>query len=153
MQIYQTGHLLNRKQRGYTLIEVLVTVTVMALVSGAMVSAGVRSNDRLKIRRAVQDLAALLDSEQRHARFSGAVQTIELIGNQLYKSGEDIFEIPATIDVSAKAEDQVSRVQRIEFYPDGSVNAPVIIVSANSVLKEIRIGALSGQVQVTTDAQ
>lgn len=91
----------SRHRRGFTLVEIMIVVSLIALLSSLAVPAVQRARKRAQATRVLNDLRALGDSLDRWAlennRAGTATATFEDVrlylkqGSQLYESGRDVL--------------------------------------------------------------
>lgn len=146
-----------RAARGFTLIEIIVVVALIAVLTGviaAVISGGLGS---AKIRAASKDLVAALRSTRATAVVKRESQVLVLdVERRAYKApGRDWVELPKDMEMSmvTAADEQLDEGQgQIRFFPDGSSTGGNIELSRGEALWRIEIGWLTGEVRMNPDA-
>lgn len=129
------------KQSGFTLIEMLVTLAIAALVAGVGFPALERQAASWRTRAAAQDCAALLAQ----ARF-GAVRQDRSIAVRADGAGR--LSAPAlnlSADVPRPASLAMEPAQ-IVFHPDGTASGGSLRVSAGALSRRFVIDSRTGQI-------
>jgi general secretion pathway protein H len=144
-----------RGQRGFTLIEMIVVLLVLAMIAG-MASA------RLSVRSGAESLQAIayeIASRCRAARASavrgGADQVvlIDLADRVMTGGGKEPIQIPQTISIVAEtsaAERPSASVAAVRFMPNGSSTGGMVRLQSGGQAYEIRINWFTGRVSVET---
>ena len=141
------------RARGFTLVELLVTLMIMVAMLGVAVPQFSRAMLHLQLRKSTQEIAAVL----RQARNSSISQsrTAALVldtEDHTLQSGPDgrVYQWPADIDVAvvSNATYVVARDTSIRFYPDGTASGGMLMVSANERSYTISVDWLTGRVRV-----
>ncbi len=142
-----------RSEAGFTLMEVLVTLAVIALLlSIGVVSLG-KSVESAKIRGASRDLAAALRYTRGQALVSGKQQTFELdIEKRSYQApNKPAVALPESMSLkflTAEEELTSSHSGRVRFFPDGSSSGGRIRVLGTAHEWDIEIAWLTGAIRV-----
>ncbi|MEM9880048.1 MAG: type II secretion system protein [Pseudomonadota bacterium] len=137
-----------KSQNGYTLLEVVVCLTLVALISGLVLRPGVQAQHNAKLNKAASRLIAALEDQARSAISNGRIQTVNLSNGRLTTGAGNIYSAPETFTLAPKKAPKSEQLKPIEFYPDGSVNAPTLVLSKGDLALEIEVGALSGRAYV-----
>jgi general secretion pathway protein H len=148
---------LRRAARGFTLIEIIVVVALMALLTGiiaAVISGGLGSS---RVRAASKDLVAALRSTRAQAVVQRESQVLVLdVERRAYQApGRDWVELPGEMELSmlTAAEEQLDdNTGQIRFFPDGSSTGGHIELSRGEAVWRIEIGWLTGEVRMRPDA-
>ena len=132
--------------RGFTLLELLVVLTIMVLLAGAWPFAAPRLFPRQQLRNEAQKLIATLRAARMSARVSGAPQTIELLqdGNG-YQTGSEPHQLPTGV-IARVHNDAVS--QGVMFFPDGSSTGGVIELQLPNRTVSIEVGKITGRAEL-----
>jgi general secretion pathway protein H len=141
----------NTSHRGFTLLEILVVLTIMGLVSLIAVPIYSSLLPRMRVMGAARDLAV----ELRHAR-SEAIRLKTTLsvkfdpGKNSYVFAGTIFRPDAAMAaaVGAGAELSNANPQMLKFYPDGSVNPATIVFSSGSMAAKVQTDWLTGRVRI-----
>ena len=146
-----------RSARGFTLIEIVVVVALIAVLTGiiaAVISGGLGS---AKVRAASKDLVAALRSTRAAAVVGRESQVLVLdVERRAYRvPGRDWVELPKDmeVDMLTAAQEQIDDSQgQIRFFPDGSSTGGNIELRRGEALWRIEIGWLTGEVRMHPDA-
>jgi general secretion pathway protein H len=140
--------------KGFTLLELMLVLFIVILgfsVIGLNISSG---NDATKHQSVARDLVSALRYAKGQALIAHKETTIELnLNKNTYTvSGRDkVFTIPDTIDltvVTAQEELAGKGMANIRFFPDGSSTGGRIKLERNSVIWQIDINWLTGQIEL-----
>ena len=138
--------------RGFTLIEMIVVLAVMALAASVAPVAVERMLDGASYRATLRDLMASMRGARNEAIGSGEpVRFVLDLNERRFGVGEELRgEIPADVDVDGQvALDLITPEGQlgIMFYPDGSSTGGSIFVRrASGVATQLRVGWLLGRV-------
>lgn len=138
-----------RFQSGMTLLEVLVVVSILALVVAALPLRSFTALGAVELRAAVRDMATDLRRTRSAAIESGAAKRFILdVGNRRYgQAGEK--SLPDDIGVrfvAARQELLGSDTGSVVFMPDGSATGGSITLDRDTRQARIDIAWLTGQV-------
>jgi general secretion pathway protein H len=146
----------NSRQAGFTLIEMIVVLAVMALMIGLVLAKGPMRSRTLTTRSAVAALAGGLREARARAIVSNRPVEFALdIEHKSFKVGDEpVKRLPAEYELSllTTAGQRISETAgAIRFDPDGSSTGGRIELAYNS--RHIRIGVdwLSGRVSVADE--
>lgn len=140
--------------KGFTLLELLLVLFVVILgfsVIGFNISSG---NDATGHQSAARDIVSALRYAKGQALISHEETTVnlDLNENTYTVSGRDkVFAIPGTIAltvVTAQEELTGKGMANVRFFPDGSSSGGRIKLERNSVIWQIDINWLTGQVEL-----
>ena len=137
---------------GFTLLELLVAITIAALVLGVSIPATMRMYGSMQYHGAVKDVVAILTSARYAAISEGDSQDV-LVKPQ---SGEltlndKVRKIPSsmTLEVVAARELNQEGVGVIRFYSDGSSSGGVVRLEHERGMKvEVQVDWLLGRVDL-----
>ncbi len=111
-----------QQQRGFTLLELLAAISIVALVLAVAVPASVRSYESIQYRQAVRDLITALASARYRAINSGRAQDVAIdpVANTVAFNGE-LTQLPEGFKLVVHATRELNRERAgvIRFYPEG----------------------------------
>ncbi len=142
------------RQRGFTLLEVVVVMAISALVMGAVTLSLSASVSKAEVRSSGRRMAAALRYTRSQAIVSRSQQVFELIidddGSSYQVPGKDrIYELPSGVGVSlttARMELTDEDAGGIRFYPDGSSTGGSITLGNDEFTQTLDIVWLTGEV-------
>lgn len=148
-----SGPVLPRSQRGFSLLEMIAVVVLIAIaVTVASISFS-KSLGSAKIKAASRDLVAALRYTRGQAIVKGEQKTldVDLDAMSYTVPGKDPVKFPDKIEVkllTAQNELINDRAGRIRFYPDGSSTGGHISVIAGAREWRVNVGWLTGEVDL-----
>lgn len=141
------------RQKGFTLLELLVALVIMAAIAGVAVPQFSRSMTNVQLRKSTQEISAILREARNTAisesRMIALVLEAEDQSLQI-KDGTFIYFWPDGIDVELAETRTVFREAdlSIRFYPDGTATNSYLTVSAHERRHTIMVDWLTGHVSV-----
>lgn len=139
-------------QRGFSLIELLLALTVAGLVMAAAVPATKVMYSGFQYRSALQDITTLLGEARLQAIIEGRVQDVLIVPERRELTGVGkTVRLPASVNLSVEAARQLSRNDAgvIRFYPQGdSSGGTIALRRAGGAGANIIIDWLLGSVRV-----
>lgn len=143
-----------RCEAGYTLLELLVVITVAGLITAAFASNIFAGRDTVELRAAAQDLTALL-KRTRGGALAHNRETVVFVDIDKKTYGTDgepnTRLLPAGAEIQfLTAAEEVSREARgaVRFFPDGSATGGGLRLSQNGQSYLISVHWLTGQVHL-----
>lgn len=141
------------RQRGFTLIEIVVVVGLIALLTAVIAGTVVGGLGSAKVRAASKDLIAALRFTRSQAVVKREAKVLVLdVERRAYKvPGRDWVELPKDMQLSmlTAAQEQVGEgVAQIRFFPDGSSTGGNIELSRGEAMWRIDIAWLTGEVRL-----
>ncbi len=121
----------NNRQAGFTLIEMLVVLTVMGLLAAVAVAQRPGGESRFARQKAGLQLQSAIRQAAREARQSGTERRVQLSG------------IAAGASIGAASASAPGGRDVLVFYPDGSSNGGTVLLGGTPLLS---VDWLSGQV-------
>ncbi|MEI7840410.1 MAG: GspH/FimT family pseudopilin [Methylococcaceae bacterium] len=140
-----------RSNAGFTLLELIVVLAIVALGYSAVAVNFSSGNDAMALKAAARDLTSGLRYVRSQAMLSHASATLDfnLSNNSYSLTGQDkIYTLPENIDVTINtAKDELhDGVAQLRFFPDGSSIGGRITLEKKSHVQEININWLTGHV-------
>ncbi len=109
-------------QRGFTMLELLAAISIVALLMAVAVPASVRSYESMQYRQAVRDVVTTLASARYNAVNSGRAQDVAIdpVANTVELNGE-LMQLPGGFNLVVHATRELNRERAgvIRFYPEG----------------------------------
>ncbi len=145
-----------RPSQGFSLIEVLVVVSLIALLVGMVGTSVYRSLDGVKVRQAGKDLVTALRYTRGQAIVAREERTLDVdVEKKSFKAPErKVVELPDGVDVTIRtaAFDLDRSVGKVRFFPDGSSTGAQITLTAGQRSWLISVGWLTGEIDLETEA-
>jgi general secretion pathway protein H len=145
---------LQRNHTGITLIEVVVALTIAALLTAAAAPAIDRALDRARTNNGTRELVAALKTARHEARASGVDALFALdVATHTYRvagGGNRTLAAPdgATLTLlTAESERLTPTAGAIRFFPDGSSTGGTITLRHRSREQRVEIDWLTGHVR------
>ena len=112
----------HHRARGFTMLEMLVAITIVGLLLAVTVPASARFYESIQYRQAVRDVITALASARYRAINTGRAQdvTVDPRGNRLGTNGE-VTSLPEGFEVAVHSAGELNRdsLGVIRFYPEG----------------------------------
>jgi len=142
------------RQRGFTLLELVVVMAISALVMGAVTLSLSASVSKAEVRASGRRMAAALRYTRSQAIVTRREQVFEVMidddGSSYRVPGKDrIYELPEDVGVSlttARMELTGDDAGGIRFYPDGSSTGGSITLGNDEFTQTLDIVWLTGEV-------
>ena len=140
-----------RSSRGFSLIEIVAVIFLIALAIGAVSISFSKSMSGAKIQAATRDMIAALRYTRGQAIVKGKESTFDLdLANNSYQApGRSAVQLPKNMRLSLYTADQeiISDTSgRIRFFPDGASTGGHISVLMERVEWRINVDWLTGAV-------
>lgn len=147
------GH--SARRAGFTLIEVLVVIALIALIGTMAAVAMSGGMQGIRMRAASKDIASQLRFTRAQAIASGQPQRFVIKPSaHLYASpGKRAGRIPEQLSIRFYGARQASAQEgegAIVFYPDGASTGGSIELSARQAVRRISVAWLTGEVRLDT---
>jgi general secretion pathway protein H len=141
------------RQRGFTLVEIIVVVALIALLTAVVAGTVTGGLGSARVRAASKDLMAALRFTRSQAVVKRESQVLVLdVERRAYRApGRDWIELPKDMQLSmlTAAQEQVGEgVAQIRFFPDGSSTGGNIELSRGEALWRIDVAWLTGEVRL-----
>ena len=143
----------SHKSGGFTLIEIIAVVALLALATSTVVFFVSRSMSTQNIRAAGRDLVAAMRYTRGQAIVKRSEQSLELdVERRVYKApGKPEVQLPETMKLKllTAAHEQVNDTTgRVRFFPDGSSTGGRISLLAGEREWQVEVAWLTGEVRL-----
>ena len=140
-----------RSQGGFSLVEILVVLVMIALLFGLVGGSLYRSMDSVQVRKAGKSVVNAL----RHTRAQAIVHReerfleVDLEARSYQAPGRDVEILPEAIELTLRTASMDilnDNRGRIRFYPDGSSTGGEITLMAGGTVWRVRVAWLTGEI-------
>ena len=140
-------------QRGFTLIEMLVVLTVAALIVGIALPRLTGASEKAALRTAAHQLAAALRNTRSLAMTSGRTEAFVIdTANGAFRAGPTApRQLPRGLQlalVTVRADRDGSSQGRIQFFADGSSTGGGVLLASGKTRSQVLVDWLTGRVSV-----
>jgi len=147
------NQLKRRTSAGFTLVEIMVVMVIIALIMGLVATSMSRSVSAAEARAASRELVASLRYTRARAIIDKAEQVFLVdTENRSYQApGRDKVELPEGVDltITTAASELVSdAVSGIRFFPDGGSTGGHIELTVNKREYRVNVAWLTGETQL-----
>jgi general secretion pathway protein H len=144
---------MRRRSAGFTLVEIMVVMVIIALIMGLVGTSMSRSISAAEARAASRDLVASLRYTRARAIIDKAEQVFLVdTENRSYQApGRDKVELPEGVDLTittATSELVSDAVSGIRFFPDGGSTGGHIELTVNKREYRVNVAWLTGETQL-----
>jgi len=144
---------MRRRSAGFTLVEIMVVMVIIALIMGLVGTSMSRSISAAEARAASRDLVASLRYTRARAIIDKAEQVFLVdTENRSYQApGRDKVELPKGVDLTittATSELVSDAVSGIRFFPDGGSTGGHIELTVNKREYRVNVAWLTGETQL-----
>ncbi|MDX2418309.1 MAG: GspH/FimT family pseudopilin [Xanthomonadales bacterium] len=141
------------KSKGFTLVELMVVLVIIALIMGMTATSLSRSVSSAEARAASRKLVASLRYTRARAIIDKAEQVFQVdIEKRSYKApGRDEVSLPDGVDVTittARSEVTSEAVSGIRFFPDGGSTGGHIDLTVNDREYRVDVAWLTGETRL-----
>ncbi len=145
-----------RSAAGFSLLEILVVLTLMGLMLGLVGASLMRSGASAEIRAQSREIAAGLRYARTRAMVQKQPQTFEVNANERFWRAADrpARALPEEMDITlltARSEITGENAGQIRFFPDGSSTGGRVTVSAGDLHRYIGVAWLTGKITLAAD--
>jgi general secretion pathway protein H len=144
-------------QRGFTLIEMLVVLTIAALIVGLALPRLTGATETATLRTAAHEVAAALRNTRSLAMTRGQTEAFVIdIANGAFRAGTaSPGRLPRGVRLAlvTVTSDQASASQgRIQFFADGSSTGGGLLLATGKKRSQVLVDWLTGRVSVAEEA-
>lgn len=145
-------HAHRREQRGFSLLELLVVLIIVALMATVVGVSISRSIGGAEVRSASRDLMAALRYTRGQAILTRSEQTLSVdVEKREYQApGKAAVTIPEGMTIrllTARTERTGESAGTIRFFPDGSSTGGTVTLAAGEREWEVTVGWLTGEIR------
>jgi general secretion pathway protein H len=146
------------RQRGFTLIELIAVLMLMALIAGSVAFSLGNNLKGVKTRAAVRDLTAAMRYTRGQAIVGHEQRALEIdVDARTYQApGRPLVELPEDLDMkllTAASEQTGDGKGLIRFFPDGSSSGGRVTLSRGGHEWRVEIAWLTGEVRMEEEGQ
>jgi prepilin-type N-terminal cleavage/methylation domain-containing protein len=135
--------------RGFTLLELLVVLTILVLIAAAWPLASSHVFAAQQLRNESQQLAGAIRLAQMTARTTGVPQELTISpGGTAYQVGSSTHELARGVAVHIRGESQAMPPARFLFFPDGSSRDATLVISLEEHTATLRILPITGRLEL-----
>ena len=147
---------IHTRQHGFTLIEVIAVLVLIAVVVGSIAFSFSKSLGGAKIRSSVKDVVAALRYTRGQAIVKGEEKALEVdVEARTYQApGKNPVTLPEGLDMkllTAQSELTEDGKGRIRFYPDGSSTGGRVTILRDTKEWRVEVAWLTGEVRLEED--
>ena len=144
-----------RDERGFTLLELLVAISILALVLVVVAPLATRTRAGMELRSTAFDIASRLRNARAAAQTSNAEQALVIdVGvRQLWMEGQQAPRRPLPrrfgMDLDIPIAERVgANAGRMRFFPDGSASGGKVVLREAGRIATVSVNWINGDVQV-----
>ncbi len=147
---------IHTRQHGFTLIEVIAVLVLIAVVVGSIAFSFSKSLGGAKIRSSVKDVVAALRYTRGQAIVKGEEKALEVdVEARTYQAPDkNPVTLPEGLDMkllTAQSELTEDGKGRIRFYPDGSSTGGRVTILRDTKEWRVEVAWLTGEVRLEED--
>lgn len=145
--------LVHRANKGFTLVELMVVMVIIALVMGLVATSMSRSVSSAEARAASRKLVASIRYTRARAILDKQEKVFQVdTENRSYQApGRDVVSLPEGVDVTittARSEVTSESVSGIRFFPDGGSTGGHIELTVNDREYRVNVAWLTGEARL-----
>jgi len=136
---------------GFTLVEMLCVITILALLAAVAIPAWPRTTSRARLESYAIATAALLKADRNAAlRRNSEVATQVSAKSRMVRSGANgrVVRVPDDVDFDALLSARCAGGSGISFFPSGMSCGGVIALTRQAAGYEVRVNWLTGGIEV-----
>jgi general secretion pathway protein H len=135
--------------RGFTLLELLVVLTILVLMASAWPLAAPRVFPTQRLRNEAQQLAAELRVARMTARLTGARQQLEISATGTgYRIATESYDLPDGLTVHLRSDGSAGPANQVTLFPDGSSTGGSLDLELHERLTTVTVAPLTGHVEI-----
>jgi general secretion pathway protein H len=135
--------------RGFTLLELLVVLTIIVLIASAWPLASSRVFAAQHLRNESQQLAGAIRLAQTTARITGVPQELSISPEGIaYRIGSDTHELPQGLTLHIRSDPQRAPDDRFLIFPDGSSSGGVLDLALQQHIVSLRVLPVTGRLEM-----
>ena len=142
----------HRAQHGFTLLEILIAISIAAFVLGVSIPATTRMYSSMQYHGAVKDVVSTLTSARYAAISTGASKDLLIKpGSSELILNDKVRVLPSAVKLEVVSARELNRDNAgvIRFYPDGSSSGGVVSLEHERGMGvEVQVGWLLGRVSL-----
>ncbi len=150
MPVFSTTDTDSRNLSGFTMVELLVAITIVGILLAVSVPGSMRFYDSIQYRQAVRDVLTTLGTARQQSIDTGKAQNVAFDpGTNKIRYGDGVQSLPEDFQLTVTTAREVNRrgVGVIRFYPEGgSSGGDVSIETVNGRGVMISVDWLMGAV-------
>ncbi|HWE75576.1 MAG TPA: GspH/FimT family pseudopilin [Stellaceae bacterium] len=144
-------------QRGFTLIEMLVVLTIAALIVGLALPRLTGAEEKATLRTAAHEVAAALRNTRSLAMTRGQTEAFIInTANGAFRAGQAApAQLPRGIQlalVTTTADQESASQGRIQFFADGSSTGGGVLLASGKTRSQVLVDWLTGRVSIAEGA-
>ena len=140
-----------RDERGFTLLELIVTLIVIALATGVVIPTLARSTEAIRVRAEVAGFSAMLRHARERAIVTRRTQTVVIDpgAHRVSRLAGPDGEVRETRQLSESFTLEASPppALRVRFEPQGNSNGGDFRVTSGAIVYRVTVDALTGRVR------
>jgi general secretion pathway protein H len=140
-----------RRERGFSLIEMIIAVALLATLTGLAAVSFAPASDRLRLRAEAREIVDLLHGQRTVAITSGRPTTVLLdpAESRLFYGDPALVRLlPPTLRMAATED-----LRRIVFYPEGGASGGHVVIHDQHRRLDITIDWLTGRITLSAEAR
>jgi len=135
--------------RGFTLLELLVVLTIIVLIAAAWPLASARVFTTQHLRNESQQLAGAIRLAQMNARITGTSQELWISQEgTAYRLGSDTHELARGLTLHIRSESGFTTADRFFVLPDGSSTGASLDLALQGHILTLRVLPVTGRLEM-----
>jgi prepilin-type N-terminal cleavage/methylation domain-containing protein len=135
---------------GFTLLELLVVLTILVLMASAWPLAAQRASPRQRLRNEAQQLAAELRSARMTARLTGVRQEIVILPRGTgYQVSTEAYNLPEGLILSVRPGFASGPSKALVLFPDGSSSGGILDLRFYDQRSTVTVAPMTSRIEIT----